>query len=54
MLSSKGFSQPRDEIQVSHIEGRFFTILAIREALYILMGGINFYLLQVNIIKLGK
>ena len=26
MLSSRGFSQPRDRTQVSHIAGRFFTI----------------------------
>ena len=29
---SKGFSQPRDRTQVSHIAGRFFTIWAISEA----------------------
>ena len=29
---SKGFSQPRDRTQVSHIAGRFFTIWATREA----------------------
>ena len=32
MPSSRGFSQPRDQIQVSHIAGRFFTIWANREA----------------------
>ena len=26
MPSSKGFSQPRDQTQVSHIAGRFFTV----------------------------
>ena len=31
--SSRGSSQPRDQIQVSHIAGRFFTIWASREAL---------------------
>ena len=29
---SRGSSQPRDQIQVSHIAGRFFTIEATREA----------------------
>ena len=29
---SKGSSQPRDQTQVSHIAGRFFTIWATREA----------------------
>ena len=33
MLSSKGSSQPRDWAQVFHIEDRFFTIWATREAL---------------------
>ena len=33
MPSSKGSSQSRDQTQVSHITGRFFTIRAIREAL---------------------
>ena len=33
MPPSKGSSQPRDQTQVSHITGRFFTIWAIREAL---------------------
>ena len=33
--SSRGFSQPRDRTQVFHIAGRFFTIWATREALYI-------------------
>jgi len=33
MPSSRGFSQPRDQTQVSHIAGRFFTSLATREAL---------------------
>ena len=32
MLSSRGSSQPRDQTQVSHIEGRVFTICATREA----------------------
>ena len=36
MPSSRGFSQPRDWTQVSHITGRFFTIWATREALCIL------------------
>ena len=31
--SSMGSSQPRDQIQVSHISGRFFTSWVIREAL---------------------
>ena len=30
----KGSSQARDQIQVSHIAGRFFTVWATREALY--------------------
>ena len=34
MPSSRGSSQPRDQTQVSHIAGRFFTIWATREALY--------------------
>ena len=32
MPSSKGSSQPTDQIQVSHIAGRFFTIWTTREA----------------------
>jgi len=32
MSSSRGSSQPRDQTQVSHIAGRFFTIWATREA----------------------
>ena len=32
MPSSMGSSQSRDQIQVSHIAGRFFTIRATREA----------------------
>ena len=32
MPSSRGSSQSRDQIQVSHIAGRFFTIRATREA----------------------
>ena len=32
MPSSRGYSQPRDETQVSCIAGRFFTIGASREA----------------------
>ena len=32
---SRGSSQPRDRTQVSCIAGRFFTVLATREALYI-------------------
>ena len=32
MTSSNGSSQPRDQTQVSHIAGRFFTIWATREA----------------------
>ena len=31
--SSRGSSQPRDQTQVSHIAGEFFTISATREAL---------------------
>ena len=31
-LFSRGFSQPRDWTQVSHIAGRFFTSWATREA----------------------
>ena len=34
MPSSRGSSQPRDQTQVSHITGRFFTISATREAQY--------------------
>ena len=30
--SSRGSSQPRDQTQVSHIAGRFFTIWTAREA----------------------
>ena len=33
MSSSRGSSQPRDQTQVSHTSGRFFTIWATREAL---------------------
>ena len=32
MPSSRGSSQPKDQTQVSHIAGRFFTIQATREA----------------------
>ena len=32
IASSKGSSQPRDQTQVSHIAGGFFTIWATREA----------------------
>ena len=32
MLSSRESSQSRDQIQVSHIVGRYFTIWALREA----------------------
>ena len=35
--SSRGSSQPRDWIQVSHIAGGFFTIWATREALLLLL-----------------
>ena len=35
MLSSRGSSQPRDQTQVFHIMGRFFTIWATREARFI-------------------
>ena len=31
---SRGSSRPRDQTQVSHIEGRFFTVWASREALF--------------------
>ena len=33
MPSSRGSSQPRDQTQVSHIAGRFFTVWDTREAL---------------------
>ena len=33
ILSSRGFSQPKDQIHVSHIAGGFFTDWATREAL---------------------
>ena len=33
MSSSRGSSQPRDQTQVSHIAGEFFTISASKEAL---------------------
>ena len=32
MLSSRGSARPRDQTQVSHIAGEFFTIWATREA----------------------
>ena len=32
---SMGFSQPKDQIQASHIAGRVFTSSATREALYL-------------------
>ena len=32
---SRGFSWPQDQIQISHIMGKFFTVWAIREALYV-------------------
>ena len=31
ILFSKGSSQPRDQTQISHIAGRFFTVWATRE-----------------------
>ena len=31
MPVSRGFSQPRDRAQFSHIEGRFFTVLYMRQ-----------------------
>ena len=34
-LFSTGYSQPRDQIQVSHIAGRFFISLATNEAPYV-------------------
>ena len=34
---SRGSSQPRDQIHVSHIAGKFFTSWATREALLLLM-----------------
>ena len=46
MPSSRGSSQPGDQTQVSHIAGRFFTVLATREALknemWLLKGTENF------------
>ena len=35
MLSSRGSSQPRDETQVSHVAGGFFTDRATREAQFV-------------------
>ena len=33
ILFSRGFSKPRDQIRVSYIGGRFFTVWVTREAL---------------------
>ena len=38
MFSSRGSSQPRDQTQVSHIAGWFFTIWATRETCYLEKG----------------
>ena len=35
VLFSKGSSQPRDQTQISHMAGRFFTSSATRETLYV-------------------
>ena len=52
MPSSRRSSQPRDQTQVSHIAGRFFTIWATREAHGILFLSIilirKYYLLDTN------
>ena len=39
---SRGSSQPRGQIQVSCIAGRFFTVWATREAQYILIVDVNY------------
>ena len=41
---SRGSSPPKDQTRVSHIAGRFFTIWATREAIYVLIYGICFSL----------
>ena len=43
--SSRGSSRPRDQTQVSHIAGRFFTIWATREALWGLMMATDHFIL---------
>ena len=40
MPSSRGSSQPRDQTQVSHTTGEFFTVSATREALFPNKGGL--------------
>ena len=42
---SRGSSRPRDQTQVSHIAGRFFTIWATREALWGLMMATDHFIL---------
>ena len=39
---SRGSSQSRDQIQVSHIENRFFTIWDTRESLFLAVARFNF------------
>ena len=46
--SSRGSSQPRDQIQVSCSAGGFFTIQATREALYVLDGDKVVHLLGIH------
>ena len=43
MPSSRGSSQPREQTQVSHIAGRFFTIWATREAPKPVINELEFY-----------
>ena len=48
MPSSREFSQPRDQTQVSRIAGRFFTSRATREAQRALESTLNLWLLVLS------
>ena len=50
----RGSSQPRDQIQVSHIAGRFFTSWATREAHAWLTSWSNLYFRRVTLVAMGK
>ena len=55
MPSSRGSSQPRNQTQVSHTAGRFFTIWVNREALYhflLYMETVSFYNLNIQTVIL--
>ena len=50
IIFSRGSFQPRDQTQVSRTAGRFFTILATREALLFDPGQLNIAFLYLNIL----